>query len=206
MRKLIATVFNTEVDRGSTLSFWKEGAIAELKIPSPRGEVPTYLATPSGSGPVAGRRRPTRLHRDERRPPRSRPVGWPVRATWPRRRTCSTAGPALRSCLRTMLIRDIGARRGPTFDDVDAVRAALAGRAGLHRPHRRDRLLHGRRVRARAGTGPRVRRGQHELRRLPGRRRDRAARQPVPGGRRLRRERDRSPIGRRRPPRAWTRR
>lgn len=32
------------------------------------------------------------------------------------------------SCLRAM-IRDVGARRGPTFDDVQAVRAALAGRA-----------------------------------------------------------------------------
>lgn len=94
----------------------------DVMIPTPKGEMPTYVATPAGAGPWPG---VVVIHdfggmsHDLR-----------SQADWLAGEGYLVAAPDLYywgsrlRCLRTIM-RDIGARQGRTFDDIDAARAWL---------------------------------------------------------------------------------
>lgn len=97
----------------------------DVSVPAPAGPVPAYLAKPTTANPRPGvivLHDFTGMSHDLR-----------SQADWLAGAGFLTAAPDLfhwggrLSCLRTIM-RDIGRRRGRTFDDIEAVRAWLAAR------------------------------------------------------------------------------
>jgi len=101
---------------------------------------------------VARRRPDPRRRRRQRRAAPAGGLAGRRRVPGRRARTCSPGAGGV-ACLRAAF-RDIRARSGRTFADVEAVRDWLTARERLHRPDRRARLLHGRRLRAAARPRP----------------------------------------------------
>ncbi|WP_435582814.1 dienelactone hydrolase family protein [Amycolatopsis thermoflava] len=98
--------------------------MTELTITTPRGRMPAYLAVPSTAPPWPGVvvvHDFTGMSHDLR-----------AQADWLAGEGFLTVAPDLYywgsrlGCLRTIM-RDIGARRGRTFDDIEAARRLLAG-------------------------------------------------------------------------------
>jgi carboxymethylenebutenolidase len=98
--------------------------MTEVRIPTADGAMPTYVAEPSGPGPWPGVvvvHDFTGMSHDLRN-----------QADWLAAEGFLAAAPDLYhwgsrlTCLRTIM-RDLGARRGRTFDDIEAVRRWLTG-------------------------------------------------------------------------------
>jgi carboxymethylenebutenolidase len=97
--------------------------VAEVKIVAPRGELPTYGATPAGHGPWPG---VVVLHdfgglgQDTRHQ-----ADWLASAGYLAIAPDQYWWGGMLRCRRTIL-RELGTRQGRTFDDLEATRAWLA--------------------------------------------------------------------------------
>ena len=147
------------------------------------GDLPAYRAVPEGDGPwpglvlvheIFGLDDEMRRHAD-----RLAATGLPRARPRPARRVAAGV-----VCLaRTMTALRRG--RGRAFDDLDATRDRAGRRPGVQRLGRGDRVLHGRRVRPRAGGPAGVGGGGGQLRDAAAG--PRGARRRLPGRRELRR-------------------
>ncbi|MGP8174838.1 MAG: dienelactone hydrolase family protein [Terracidiphilus sp.] len=96
--------------------------MSDVLIPTPRGQMPAYLAVPSSPGPVPG---VVVLHdvlgmtRDHRKQ-----AGWLAEAGFQALAIDLYYKGGLLLCLRSV-IRDLMARTGPAFDDIEAARSWL---------------------------------------------------------------------------------
>src|SRR5512135_249594 len=101
--------------------------MTEVRIATGHGEMPTYMASPAGDGPCPGvvvLHDFTGMSHDLRR-----------QADWLAGQGYLAGAPDLYywgsrlTCLRT-IVRNLGARRGRTFDDIAAVRGCWPGSSG----------------------------------------------------------------------------
>lgn len=103
--------------------------MAEISIPTPRGRMPAYLATPSSDGRVPGVvvlhdvGGMSQDHRDQ--------ADWLAEAGFLAVAVDLYHRGGLLLCLRA-IIRDAITRSGPTFDDIESARASLVTQPGCN--------------------------------------------------------------------------